>query len=213
MNAAPNIAIPNHGDVKQDSSADADSKASNKNEADQSIDQSQKSGQSQAAGSGKGYDCNKCGDGGAGADQSQTNNQSNQAANTITQNAESKAIAVNAAPNLAILNHGDVKQESDADADSKASNKNEADQWIDQNQANHQSQTGAAGKGHKGDDCGCKDDGTMAPARSRRTTSRIRPPTRSPSTRTRGVRAQQGPEHGHRNGGGKGRPVEWLWLR
>ena len=155
VNLAPNIAIANHGDVEQQSSADADSKASNRSEADQSIDQSQKSGQSQAAGSGKGYDC-KC-DREGGADQSQSNSQSNSASNSIDQSAESKAIAVNAAPNVAILNHGDVKQESDADATSKASNKNEADQSISQDQANHQSQTGAAGKGHKGDDCGCKD--------------------------------------------------------
>ena len=184
MNAAPNLAILNHGDVKQESDADATSKALNRNEADQSISQNQANHQSQtgAAGAGhKGEDCG-CKDGEEhGAGQKQSSTQSNTASNSIDQYADSNAFALNKAPNVAIGNGGgkggqsdgcgcdkghkyeggkggSVEQKSGADADSEATNRNDADQWIGQDQANHQTQTGAgAGKGHKGDDCGCKD--------------------------------------------------------
>ena len=62
---------------------------------------------------------------------------------------------------------GSVEQASGADADSEATNSNHSSQGVSQDQANHQTQTGAAGKGHKGDDCGCKDGANTAPARSR----------------------------------------------
>ena len=187
LNVAPNVAVLNSGDVEQSSEANASSEASNANESDQSVDQGQTSGQAQTGGSGSGS-------------QEQASTQDNAAANSIDQSAESKAVALNLSPNVAILNGGKgdggsckdacgkheneapaVEQKSSADASSEATNQNKADQSIDQSQQSGQSQAALPARATAATSAMA----ARAPTRARPTTSRIRPRTRSPRTPSR----------------------------
>jgi hypothetical protein len=125
------------GAVSQNSGNDVDSSASNK--ASQSNDQSNDADQSQTGGQGTSSCCSSNSDG-----QEQSAQQSNDAKNDADQTAVSVPIVVSG-PNIAVLNEGDVSQNSGNDVDSSASNK--ASQSNDQSNDADQSQTGGSGGG------------------------------------------------------------------
>src|SRR5256885_843682 len=111
VNVSPNVAIANSGPVKQDSNASSEAVAVNKNDSQQSntlrneADQSQ-TGENHACGRGCKHES---------APQSQDARQSQNASNSISQNAESKSFALNASPNAALLNGGPAKSGGCAD--------------------------------------------------------------------------------------------------
>src|SRR5205807_301741 len=104
--------------------------ASNHNTATQSNDQSNSAGQTQTASQGS-------------SDPSQTADQSNEATNKADQSGDSHPVVVSG-PNVAVLNSGDVNQNSGNYVD--ASNHNTADQSNNQSNSAGQSQT-VAGNG------------------------------------------------------------------
>ena len=117
--SGPNVAVLNSGNVNQNSGNDVESSASNS--ADQSNTQKNEAGQSQTVSSGS------CCHSGDGASQSAT--QSNEASNDANQTAKSEPVVISGG-NYAILNKGDVQQNSGNNVDSSASN--------DANQSNYQ---------------------------------------------------------------------------
>ena len=128
FNASPNVALLNgghgcggcgHGGVRQSSGASSGAFAGNWNSSEQSNDLGQRARQSQEGGSGS---C--CG----GGEQSQSVEQSQNATNSISQNAEAKSFALNASPNVAAFNHGPVEQSSNASSGAVALNKNHSQQ-------------------------------------------------------------------------------------
>jgi hypothetical protein len=136
--SGPNVAILNSGDVKQNSGNDVDSSASNS--ATQSNKQSNDADQSQSVS-----------DGGCcySGDVSQEASQSNTASNDADQTAKSEPIVISGG-NYAILNKGDVRQDSGNDVDSWASNR--ATQSNKQSNDADQSQTVSDGSCcHSGD--------------------------------------------------------------
>src|SRR3954453_4576182 len=153
VNAPVRILSPgdDNGDVHQSNRSDADAKASNKNYSDQSIDQSQGSSQGGWSKSKKGHD----------SEQSQT------AANSITQSACASAISTQTAPvnvNTPVRflspgdDTGDVHQSNRSDADAVAKNHNPSTQSIDQSQSSGDKP--AADSGKSGDEwCGGKEGG------------------------------------------------------
>ena len=141
----------NSGPVKQDSNASSEAVAVNKNDSQQSntlrndADQSQ-TGENHACGRGCKHES---------APQSQDARQSQNASNSISQNAESKSFALNASPNVALLNgghdkcggcgDGGVRQSSDASSGAFAGNWNSSEQSNDLGQEARQSQEGGSG--------------------------------------------------------------------
>src|SRR5919109_1593539 len=128
FNASPNVALLNgghgcggcgHGGVRQSSGASSGAFAGNWNSSEQSNDLGQRARQSQEGGSGS---C--CG----GGEQSQSVEQSQNATNSNSQNAEAKSFALNASPNVAAFNHGPVEQSSNASSGAVALNKNHSQQ-------------------------------------------------------------------------------------
>ena len=132
FNLSPNVALLNFGDTHQSSSSSAEAFAGNLNTGDQSNSQSQDAQQS----GGKGDWYGKKSDGGS---IEQTQN----ASNTIDQDASAKAKSFNLSPNVAVLNFGDTHQSSSSSAEAFAGNLNTGDQ------SNCQSQQANQG----GDDC------------------------------------------------------------
>ena len=151
LNASPNVALLNgghdkcggcgDGGVRQSSDASSGAFAGNWNSSEQSNDLGQEARQSQEGGSGS---C--CGK------QSQSIDQSQNATNSISQNAEAKSVAVNASPNIAAFNHGSVDQASGASSGAAAVNKNDSTQSNNLGQSADQQQRGG------NDDCGCRDE-------------------------------------------------------
>ena len=151
LNASPNVALLNgghdkcggcgDGGVRQSSDASSGAFAGNWNSSGQSNDLGQEARQSQEGGSGS---C--CGK------QSQSIDQSQNATNSISQNAEAKSVAVNASPNIAAFNHGSVDQASGASSGAAAVNKNDSTQSNNLGQSADQQQRGG------NDDCGCRDE-------------------------------------------------------
>src|SRR6266480_856684 len=143
-NVLVNVAIANSGPVKQDSNASSEAVAVNKNDSQQSntlrhdADQSQ-TGENHACGRGCKHES---------APQSQDARQSQNASNSISQNAESKSFALNASPNVALLNgghdkcggcgYGGVRQSSDASSGAFAGNWSSSEQSNDLGQEAHQ---------------------------------------------------------------------------
>jgi hypothetical protein len=122
VNASPNVAVLNGGNVKQSSGSTAVAGASNWNSSSQTNNQSQSGGQDDVSCS-----CDSYGKDGKGGQD---------ASNSVDQTAKAKAISVNASPNVAVLNGGNVKQSSGSTAVAGASN------WNSSSQTNNQSQTG-----------------------------------------------------------------------
>jgi hypothetical protein len=149
--SGPNIAILNSGDVNQNSGNNVD--ASTENNAKQTNNQSNGAGQSQTGESKdgkKGCCSSEQGSGGA----TQSAKQSNEGTNTANQRATSTPVVISGG-NVAILNKGDVHQNSGNNVDASA--ENNADQTNNQSNGAGQSQT--VGKdGHKG--CCSKDEGS-----------------------------------------------------
>src|SRR5919109_1273415 len=126
VNASPNVAVLNKGGdcncgdgVDQSSNASSGAVALNKNHSQQSNQLENSAGQSQA--------------GGGSAPLSQDTRQSQNATNSISQNAEARSFAFNASPNVALLNgghgcggcgHGGVRQSSGASSGAFAGNWN-----------------------------------------------------------------------------------------
>src|SRR5207302_1000026 len=104
VNASPNVAVLNGGDVNQASGSAAAANASNTNTSSQDIGQSQTAGQSHTGGG----CCRSRGD--------DSTDQSQDATNSIDQTAKAGAVSVNASPNVAALNGGSVKQSSGSTA-------------------------------------------------------------------------------------------------
>lgn len=134
------MAIANSGPVNQDSNASSGAVAVNKNHSQQSNDLENNAGQSQASG--------------GSAPLSQDARQSQSASNSISQNAEAKSLALNASPNVAVLNGGDrcgecgnggVHQSSGASSRAFAGNWNSSDQSNELDQGAEQSQQGGSG--------------------------------------------------------------------
>src|SRR5919108_167887 len=123
VNVSPNVAIANSGPVKQNSNASSGAVAVNENRSQQSNQLENSAGQSQA--------------GGGSAPLSQDTRQSQNATNSISQNAEARSFAFNASPNVALLNgghgcggcgHGGVRQSSGASSGAFAGNWNSSEQ-------------------------------------------------------------------------------------
>jgi hypothetical protein len=144
VNASPNVAIANSGPVKQDSNASSGAAAVNRNDSEQSNDLRNDAGQSQT---GREHGCGRCKHG--SAPRSQDARQSQNASNSVSQNAEAKSVAVNASPNIAAFNHGLVDQSSGASSEAVAVNKNHSTQSNSLGQSADQRQSGAD------DCCGC----------------------------------------------------------
>ncbi|MFL5920809.1 MAG: hypothetical protein ACJ75D_05835 [Gaiellaceae bacterium] len=156
VNASPNVAIGNSGPVKQDSNASSEAVAVNKNDSQQSNTLRNDAGQSQA---GSDHSCGRCKHGSAPG--SQSIDQSQNATNSISQNAEARSLALNASPNVAVLNggrdkcggcgEGGVRQSSNASSGAFAGNWNSSEQSNELGQEARQSQEGGSGSCcHKG---------------------------------------------------------------
>lgn len=158
VNAAPNVAVGNGwgekgygkkgsrckqdkhrgGDTRQASGSQAGAFAGNVNTGDQSNHQSQDAQQSGGKGDREyGKQDGKQTKGGGSIEQTQN------ASNTIDQDASAKAKSFNLSPNVAVLNFGDTHQSSSSSAEAFAGNLNTGDQ------SNCQSQQANQG----GDDC------------------------------------------------------------
>jgi hypothetical protein len=133
--SGPNVAALNSGDVNQNSGNNVD--ASTSNDANQTNDQSNRAGQSQTV-TGGGCCSSHKHDG-----TSQTASQSNEGSNSADQTATSRPIVVSGG-NYAVLNKGDVDQNSGNTVD--ASSSNTANQSNNQSNSAGQSQT-VAGNG------------------------------------------------------------------
>jgi hypothetical protein len=154
VNASPNVAVLNFGPVDQSSNASSEAVALNKNESQQSNTLQNDAGQSQAGG---GSDSKCC----RSAPQSQDVTQEQSASNSISQTAESKSVALNVSPNVAILNfgggcgecgEGGVHQSSGAWSGAFAGNRNAAEQSNDLSQDADQAQEGSgSGSGGGGE--------------------------------------------------------------
>ena len=131
VNASPNVAIANSGDVNQNSGSAVNAPASNK--AEQENEQSNGVGQSQTVTSQDGGCCS----GDTSGEQSAK--QENKGKNELSQTAVSTPVVVNTSPNVAIANWGDVNQNSGSFVNAPASNK--AEQENEQSNALGQSQT------------------------------------------------------------------------
>lgn len=165
VNVSPNVAIANKGSVDQSSDASASAVAANKNESEQSNDLSNSAGQSQSgalADDNKSHCCTSTSE--KQAPQSQSVDQTQNASNSISQNAEARSIAVNASPNVAVLNFGPVDQSSDASSKAVAVNDNRSSQSNTLDQSAEQKQYGSKKRGHccgnpRRDRCSpCKND-------------------------------------------------------
>jgi len=132
--SGPNVAALNSGDVNQNSGNNVD--ASTSNTAHQSNNQTNGAGQSQTVAGGS--CCH------SGGDPSQPASQSNEGSNKADQSATSAPVVVSGG-NYAILNKGDVNQNSGNNID--ASSSNTANQRNTQSNDAGQSQT-VAGGGH-----------------------------------------------------------------
>ena len=153
VNAAPNVAVGNGrdekgygkqdsrckqdkhrgGDTRQTSGSQAGAFAGNVNTGDQSNHQSQDAQQSgDKHDRGYGKQDGKQSDGGS---IEQTQN----ASNTIDQDASAKAKSFNLSPNVAVLNFGDTHQSSSSSAEAFAGNLNTGDQSNSQSQDAQQS--------------------------------------------------------------------------
>ena len=132
--SGPNVAALNSGDVNQNSGNNVD--ASTSNDANQTNDQSNRAGQSQTVAGGG---CCSSHDG-----TSQTASQSNEGSNSADQTATSRPVVISGG-NYAVLNKGDVNQNSGNTVD--ASSSNTANQRNTQRNSAGQSQTVADG-GH-----------------------------------------------------------------
>jgi hypothetical protein len=148
--SGPNVAIANgdscspcggSGTTTQNSGNNVD--ASSSNTATQSNNQANQAGQTQAV------------DGGGSGDTAQSADQSNTGDNTANQTAKSEPVVVSG-PNVAVLNSGDVNQNSGNNVD--ASSSNNASQTNNQSNSAGQSQTVA------GDDCCSSNDGASQSA-------------------------------------------------
>jgi len=161
VNASPNVAIANfggscgkcgEGGVTQNSGASSDATASNWNASSQSNTLKNSAGQSQTGAGKDDWKC--CHAEGKSGGQSQKVDQSQDASNSISQDARAWSVAVNASPNVAIANFGDVNQNSGASSDATASNWNASSQSNTLKNSAGQSQTGA----EKGDGKCCRKD-------------------------------------------------------
>lgn len=165
------------GNVEQSNSSSADSSASNTSYAKQGIEQEQSSTQAQDGTQSAGCGC-KGGGSSPSFGQDQDSDQSQDGTNSVTQNAESKAVSapgaqVNVNAPLRILSpgsNGNVDQSNSSSATSSAANESKAVQLIGQGQVSSQSQDGTQkagccahgkpgygdwkGKGEEG--CGCE---------------------------------------------------------
>ena len=182
VNAPIRILSPgDNGKVEQSNGSSATSSASNDSKAVQLIGQGQESSQTQdgsqwaAGGKGKGCGCSE--NGGPTFEQGQSSDQSQNASNSVSQDAESTAVSkpghqANLNAPIRLLSPGDdgkVDQSNGSSATSSASNESTAIQLIDQGQVSSQSQDGTqkAGccdhgkpgygdwKGKGKDGCGC----------------------------------------------------------
>ncbi|MEN3313195.1 MAG: hypothetical protein V7645_2524 [Actinomycetota bacterium] len=144
--SVPNVAVLNGGDVHQNSGNDVD--ASSENNATQVNNQSNGAGQSQTVGHGGSSCCEK-----SPGSAEQSADQSNEGSNKANQTATSAPIVVSGG-NYAILNKGDVQQNSGNKVD--ASTTNNATQVNDQSNGAGQSQT----VGHSGSGCCSKSSGS-----------------------------------------------------
>ena len=139
----------NNGPVEQSNSSSADSSASNTSYAKQGVEQGQSSTQEQ-----DGTQKAGCGCEGSGSSpyfgQDQSSDQSQNGSNSVSQNAESKAISkpgpqINVNAPIRILSpgyDGKVDQSNSSSATSSASNESKAIQLIGQGQESSQSQDG-----------------------------------------------------------------------
>src|SRR5437763_2793604 len=148
VNASPNVAIANSGDVNQNSGSAVNAPASNK--AEQENEQSNGAGQSQTVTSQGG-----CCSGDTSGEQSAK--QENKGQHELSQTAVSPPVVVNPSPNVAIANWGDVNQNSGSFVNAPASNK--AEQENEQSNALGQSQTV---NGPGGDCCSGDTSGTQS---------------------------------------------------
>jgi hypothetical protein len=155
VNASPNVAALNFsggkccdkGGVRQSSGAWSGALAGNRNESQQSNDLQQGAWQSR---------CGHRSDGG-----SQSTDQSQTATNSIDQTAKARSFALNASPNVAVLNTGSVDQSSNASSRAIAVNDNRATQSNTLGQTADQQQTGS----HGGSCCNsCESRGTCGNA-------------------------------------------------
>ena len=161
VNASPNVAVLNKGDVTQSSSSDASGKASNTNSSTQSIEQSQTAAQRTAGDS----HCCRGGD-------RQSVDQDQDASNSVDQNARAGALSVNASPNVALLNKGHVTQSSSSGASSTATNRNSSSQSIDQSQsATQRSLGGRCCKRGSGQDADQSQDASNSVSQDARATA------------------------------------------
>src|SRR5919108_1608913 len=134
VNVSPNVAIANKGSVDQSSSASSGAVAVNKNDAQQGNTLSNTAGQSQSGAVADDNASHCCGTS-EQAPKSQSIEQSQNATNSISQNAEARSVAVNASPNVAVLNKGGdcncgdgVDQSGTASSGAVALNKNHSQQ-------------------------------------------------------------------------------------
>ena len=136
VNASPNLAVANSGSVDQSSNASSGAAAVNKNDSQQSNTLQNNAEQSQSGASAddnKGSCCERTSK--RHGSQTQNADQSQDAGNSISQNAHAKSVAVNASPNVAVLNKGGecncgggVNQSSNASSAAIAANKNNSTQ-------------------------------------------------------------------------------------
>jgi hypothetical protein len=133
--SGPNVAALNSGDVNQNSGNSVD--ASTSNNANQSNTQSNRAGQSQTVSGGGCCSSHK------GTETSQSASQSNEGSNSADQTATSRPVVISGG-NYAVLNKGDVNQNSGNTVD--ASSSNTANQSNNQSNSAGQSQT-VAGSG------------------------------------------------------------------
>src|SRR5205085_1280604 len=142
----------NNGDVNQSNGSTANSSAKNKNDSAQGIDQDQSSGQSQKAE----QEPSSCCGGGCGDPQRQKSRQKESAKNSVDQDANSSAtsapgVQTNVNEPVTVASNdcktvcaggssGNVDQSNSSTASSRASNKNESWQGIEQDQGSTQSQ-------------------------------------------------------------------------
>ena len=127
----------NDGSVEQTNSVDSDAEAANRNSAEQDATQSQSSG-------GTGACCPSGSTGVQTADQDAENKQAAIAASSAEQkNPKNTNVSIRV---LSPGNDGDVSQTNSVESDATATNKNSADQTVEQDQS---------GSGST-DKCGCK---------------------------------------------------------
>jgi hypothetical protein len=136
--SGPNVAVLNGGDVDQNSGNKVD--ASTENNASQTNNQSNGAGQSQTVGHGDNGCCTKSSSSGT-----QSANQSNEGSNEANQSAYSAPVVISGG-NYAILNKGDVEQNSGNHVDASSTN----NAYQANNQSNGAGQSQTVGRGGSG---------------------------------------------------------------